>query len=56
MADGAGTLKYPGASYKLTHTPWEVRSPAPTLGQDNEYLCGELLGMSSQQLAHLAER
>ncbi len=32
----AGVAKYPGAPYKLTGTPWEIRSPAPTLGQHNE--------------------
>jgi crotonobetainyl-CoA:carnitine CoA-transferase CaiB-like acyl-CoA transferase len=29
---------------------------APTIGQDNEYVFGELLGMSSQQIADLLER
>lgn len=29
----AGTLQYPGAPYKMSATPWELRTPAPTLGQ-----------------------
>jgi CoA:oxalate CoA-transferase len=38
----AGKLKQAGAPYKLGGTPWEVRSPAPTLGQHNEQLLGSL--------------
>ncbi|HET8943539.1 MAG TPA: CoA transferase [Dehalococcoidia bacterium] len=38
----AGTAKYPGAPYKLMRTPWEIRSPAPTLGQHNEAVLGGL--------------
>jgi len=51
----AGRLRYPGAPYKLSATPWEVRSPAPALGQHNEaILCGRL-GLSSEELASLRE-
>jgi crotonobetainyl-CoA:carnitine CoA-transferase CaiB-like acyl-CoA transferase len=32
----AGRLKYPGAPYKLSVTPWQVNRPAPLLGQHNE--------------------
>jgi crotonobetainyl-CoA:carnitine CoA-transferase CaiB-like acyl-CoA transferase len=38
----AGRLKQAGAPYKLGGTPWEIRSPAPTLGQHNEQLLGPL--------------
>ncbi len=31
-------------------------APATTMGQDNEYVFGELLGMSGQQIAELTER
>lgn len=49
----AGTLKYPGAPYKLSRTPWEIRRPAPLLGEHNEaVLCGKL-GYSRQDLAAL---
>jgi len=37
----AGELTYPGAPWKLSATPWELRRPAPLLGQHNEELgCG----------------
>ena len=29
----AGTVTMPGAPYRLSATPWELRRPAPTLGQ-----------------------
>jgi len=29
----AGAVTQPGAPYKLSETPWEIRSPAPALGQ-----------------------
>ncbi len=35
-----GTLKYAGAPYQLHGTPWEIRSPAPTLGQHNDAVLG----------------
>jgi|SRR5208282_5150488 len=39
----AGTHKYPGAPLKYHRTPWEIRLPAPTLGQHNaEVFCGKL--------------
>jgi len=51
----AGRLQYPGAPYKLSETPWEVRSPAPALGQHNEAVFGDRLGLSAGQLASLRE-
>jgi crotonobetainyl-CoA:carnitine CoA-transferase CaiB-like acyl-CoA transferase len=38
----AGMVKYPGAPYKFSSTPWEMRRPAPLLGQDNEEIYGRL--------------
>ncbi len=32
----AGTLEYAGAPWKLSATPWELRTPAPLLGQHTE--------------------
>ncbi len=49
----AGTHKYPGAPLKYSRTPWEIRRPAPTLGQHNEEIFGKRLGLSSQRLAEL---
>ncbi len=49
----AGTITQPGAPYKLSQTPWEIRSPAPTLGQHNEAVFGGRLGLSSSEMAAL---
>ena len=38
----AGTYKQAGAPYKLGQTPWEIRSPAPILGQHNHHILGPL--------------
>jgi crotonobetainyl-CoA:carnitine CoA-transferase CaiB-like acyl-CoA transferase len=49
----AGTLTMPGAPVKFSETPWELRRPAPLLGQHNDdILCGEL-GYARQDLALL---
>jgi CoA:oxalate CoA-transferase len=45
----AGTLKHAGAPYKLSATPWEIRSPAPTLGQHNDLVFREKLGLSAEE-------
>ncbi len=49
----AGTLRYPGAPYKLSETPWELGSPAPTLGQHNEDIYSGRLGFSGEDLVRL---
>lgn len=51
----AGTFKFPGAPWRASEAPWQVRMPAPTLGQHNEeVLCGQL-GLSKAQLIQLFE-
>jgi CoA:oxalate CoA-transferase len=48
----AGAYKYPGAPLKYHRTPWEIRYPAPTLGQHNEQIFGMRLGLKP---AHIEE-
>jgi len=50
-----GTVQYPGAPYKFHETPWEIRSPAPALGQHNEIVYGERLGLSAAEIASLKQ-
>jgi CoA:oxalate CoA-transferase len=45
-----GGVTQPGAPFRMSETPWQVKSPAPLLGQDNEELYGELLGYSKEDL------
>ena len=49
----AGTHKYPGAPLKYGRTPWEIRRPAPTLGQHNEEIFGARLGLKPARLNEL---
>ena len=50
-----GTHAYPGPVAKFTHTPLAARGPAPTLGQHNEPLLCDLLGLSATDYRHLEE-
>jgi crotonobetainyl-CoA:carnitine CoA-transferase CaiB-like acyl-CoA transferase len=49
----AGTHRYPGAPLKYSATPWEIRLPAPTLGQHNEEIFGNRLGLANARLTEL---
>ena len=48
-----GTLKYPGAPFEMSKTPWAARSPAPTLGQHNQEIIGKKLGHTREELAQM---
>lgn len=50
----AGRLKYPGAPFRPSETSWQLRNPAPLLGEHNEQVYGEL-GYSSQDMTRLRE-
>ena len=49
----AGTIKYPGAPFKMEKTPWAIRRPAPLLGQHNEDVYGRLLGYTREDMVRL---
>lgn len=50
-----GRLKYPGAPYKFSQTPWRVQRPAPLLGEHNEEILGNRLGFPKQNLVKMGE-
>ena len=50
-----GPRRYPGIPWKMSATPGQVRWPAPTLGQHNHLIYGELLGMKTKEIAALEE-
>ncbi|HEY6421181.1 MAG TPA: CoA transferase [Candidatus Binataceae bacterium] len=52
----AGTHKYPGAPLKYHRTPWEIRIPAPTLGQHNAEIFGGRLGMTAARIDDLTRK
>lgn len=45
-----GPRQYPGLPWKMSATPGEVRSPAPTLGQHNHEIYGSLLGIRAEEI------
>jgi crotonobetainyl-CoA:carnitine CoA-transferase CaiB-like acyl-CoA transferase len=49
-----GSVRYPGAPYKFTASPWRLRRRAPRLGEDNAAVYGEL-GLFSSDLTVLRE-
>ena len=46
----AGTLTFPGPPFKMMQTPWQLRTPAPLLGQDNSAMYVDQLGHTPQEL------
>lgn len=51
----AGKLRIAGNPVKLSECGFEVRNPAPLLGQDNAEVYGQLFGFSADELQALAE-
>lgn len=47
------SMTVPGAPYKLSETPWQLRSPAPRLGQHTSEVLTGLLGMTQAEVASL---
>jgi crotonobetainyl-CoA:carnitine CoA-transferase CaiB-like acyl-CoA transferase len=52
----AGTHKYPGAPLKYEKTPWEIRMPAPALGQHNQQVYGGRLGITPARHSELKRK
>lgn len=48
-----GVLKYPGAPYKLSQSPWQLNRAAPLLGEHNEEIYCDRLGYSREDLVRL---
>jgi benzylsuccinate CoA-transferase BbsF subunit len=46
-----GHSAYDGAPFRLSKTPGSLRTPAPLLGEHNEYVCKEILGMTDDEIA-----
>ena len=44
-----------GVPWRFSRTPGSVRNPAPLLGQHNDYVLSELLGMDEVGIARLVD-
>ena len=51
-----GALRYPGAPYRLSGTPWRLARPAPAVGQHNAEIYQGELGLSGDECRALARR
>jgi crotonobetainyl-CoA:carnitine CoA-transferase CaiB-like acyl-CoA transferase len=49
----AGTHLYPGMLYKMGKTPLSIRKPPPCLGEHNDYVFKDVIGMSDDEIAEL---
>jgi formyl-CoA transferase len=49
----AGNTTLTGSHIKLSNTPARIRTPAPLLGEHNEAVLTEVLGLSTQRVAQL---
>jgi benzylsuccinate CoA-transferase BbsE subunit len=50
-----GHLRYPGAPYRHSRTPWSLRGSAPGVGEHNEEVYRGELGLSAEQLGALRD-
>ncbi len=50
-----GKWKYPSLPLRMSGTPDPPRRPAPMLGEHNDYVFGELLGLSREDIRRLTE-
>ena len=51
----AGKVKCPGAPFNFSLTPWQLRSPAPLLGQHNREILCHRLGYTEQDMVKLRQ-
>jgi len=49
------TLKYPGAPYQLSETPWRIQERAPLIGEHNSDIYEGELGFSKEELILLKQ-
>ncbi len=50
-----GNHQYPGMSWKMTQTPNAIRRPSPMLGEQNEMIYKDLLGLTEQEYKKLED-
>ena len=48
-----GTHLYPGTTYKMSKIPFQVRKPPVRLGEDNDYIYRDVLGLSEGEYDQL---
>lgn len=51
LADGVGPFRFNGPFYRFEATPVDLFKSPAALGEDNEYVYGEILGYSAEEIA-----
>jgi crotonobetainyl-CoA:carnitine CoA-transferase CaiB-like acyl-CoA transferase len=51
----AGTHPHPGPVFDFSATPLHIRGPAPCLGEHNEYVYKDIIGVSDEEYTQLVE-
>jgi benzylsuccinate CoA-transferase BbsF subunit len=51
-----GKRRHLGIPWKMSRAPSVVRRPAPCLGQDTDYVLGEIVGLSREEISSLREK
>ena len=46
----AGEVSFPGAPFNMSLTPWQLKNPAPILGQHNQEVYSGILGHSPEEI------
>jgi crotonobetainyl-CoA:carnitine CoA-transferase CaiB-like acyl-CoA transferase len=54
--DEIGKVRVEGIPIHMSKTDWSITRGAPCLGNDNDYVYGSLLGLSSDEIADLGDR
>jgi crotonobetainyl-CoA:carnitine CoA-transferase CaiB-like acyl-CoA transferase len=50
-----GEVRVDGLPVHFSETDWQIRRGAPCLGEHNDRIYGELLGLSRNEIDHLRE-
>ena len=50
-----GEVRVDGLPVHFSETDWEIHKAAPTLGADNDYVFGEILGLSEAEIGRLRD-
>jgi len=50
-----GPIPCDNAPFKLSKTPCEIRKAAPCLGEDNEFICKNILGLPDEEFVQLIQ-
>jgi crotonobetainyl-CoA:carnitine CoA-transferase CaiB-like acyl-CoA transferase len=50
-----GASPYEGLQHRMSRTPGDLRAPAPTLGQHNQKVLGEMFKMSAAEIEQLKQ-